>query len=97
MTAEAVAVPRPNSFPPASKTTATTVPLSTLAAPETWIGELIAVLASGLSMMIFEPSGMGVAAVVGSVEPAGVALAPGEAEALALADVPAAGDPLSST
>jgi hypothetical protein len=70
--------------------------LSTLAAPDTWTGELIAVLASGLSMMIFRLSGIGVAAVVGSEELAGEAPALAEGEALADAEA-AVGDPLSST
>ena len=39
------------------------MPLSTLAVPETSTGELIVVLASGLSMMIFRSPGIGVAAV----------------------------------
>ncbi len=95
LTAEAVVVARPNSLPPASSTTATTVPLSTLAVPDTSSGELIAVLESGLSMMIFSPSGIGVAAVTGSEEPAGVALAEVKGEAPALAE--ALGEPLSST
>jgi hypothetical protein len=70
--------------------------LSTLAVPETWTGELIVVLASGLSMMIFPPPGIGVAAVVGSVELAGAGLAPVEGEAFA-DEAAAVGDPLSST
>jgi hypothetical protein len=70
--------------------------LSTLAAPETWTGELIVVLASGLSMMIFPPPGIGVAAVVGSAELAGAGLAPLEGEAFADEEA-ADGDPLSST
>jgi len=69
--------------------------LSTLAVPDTCTGELIEVLASGLSMMIFEPSGIGVAAVAGSVEPVGVALACAVVVAPALAL--AVGEPLSST
>jgi len=93
LTAEAVVVARPSSLPAASSTTATTVPLSTLAVPETGTGELIAVLESGLSMMIFSPSGIGVAAVTGSEELAGVALAEVEGEAPAVAE----GEPLSST
>jgi hypothetical protein len=63
--------------------------LSTLAVPNTWTGELIALLASGLSMMIFRlGSAIGVAAVAGSVALVGAALALGlaltEAEAPAL-------------
>src|SRR6266550_5787708 len=95
LTAEAVVVARPSSVPLASSTTATTVPLSTLAVPDTCRGELIAVLESGLSMMIFNPSGIGVAAVSGREELAGVALAVVEGEAPALAE--ALGEPLSST
>jgi predicted lipid-binding transport protein (Tim44 family) len=99
LTAEAVVVARPNSVPAASSTTATTVPLSTLAVPEIWTGELIVVLASGLSMMIFALSGIGVAAVAGRVALVGAALALAlaltEAEAAALAE--ALGEPLSST
>jgi hypothetical protein len=56
----------------------------------------MAVLASGLSIMILRLPGIGVGAVVGSVDPDGVAEALAEAEALADADAPA-GDPLSST
>jgi hypothetical protein len=69
--------------------------LSTLAVPDTWTGDVIVVLASGLSMMIFRLSGIGVAAVTGSVVLAGLALAWAEdvAPALALA----VGDPLSTT
>src|SRR5437879_13788303 len=56
----------------------------------------MAVLESGLSMMIFRPPAMGVAAVVGSDEPVDAALALAEAEAFG--DAPLAdGDPLSST
>src|SRR2546430_10399164 len=73
LTAEAVVVARPSSGPPASSTTATTDPLSTLAVPDTWTGELIPVLESGLSMMVLRPSGMGVAAVVGRGGLAGAA------------------------
>ena len=93
LTAEAVVVARPSSVPPASSTTATTDPLSTLAVPDTWTGELIPVLESGLSMMILRPSGMGVAAVVGREELAAEALADVEAPALA----EALGEPLSNT
>jgi hypothetical protein len=72
--------------------------LSTLAVPETGTGELIVVLASGLSMMIFRLPAMGVAAVVGSEELAGAALVLADAEAEAFGDAPlAVGDPLSST
>src|SRR5947209_5177164 len=54
----------------------------------------MAVLESGLSMMIFRSPAMGVAAVVGSDEPVDAALA----EAEAFGDAPLAdGDPLSST
>ena len=88
---------RPSSVPAASSTTATTVPLSTLAAPETWTGVLIEVLASGLSMMILMLPGMGVAAVAGSAALVGVALAPAEGEVPALVEALAEGDPLSST
>src|SRR6266550_2165551 len=95
LTAEAVVVARPSSVPLASSTTATTVPLSTLAVPDTSSGELIAVLESGLSMMIFDPSGIGVAAVAGRLELAGVPLAVVEGEAPVLAE--ALGEPLSST
>jgi hypothetical protein len=63
--------------------------------PDTRTGELIVVLASGLSMMIFRLSGIGVAAVTGSAELVGAALALAEAVALALAL--ADGEPLSST
>jgi hypothetical protein len=72
-------------------------PLVTLAVPETVTGEPTAVLASGLSMLIFSAPGMGVAAVLGSEELAGVALvlARAEAEAEALAD--ALGESLGST
>jgi hypothetical protein len=89
-------VARPNSVPDASRTKATTVPLSTLAVPETSTGEPIAVLASGLSMMILRLPAIGVAAVVGSDELAGEALVPADGEALADAEV-AAGDPLDKT
>jgi hypothetical protein len=71
--------------------------LSTLAVPEICTGELIAVFASGLSMMIFRVPGIGVAAVMGTSEPVGVALALAEAEAPALAEALAEGVPLSST
>jgi hypothetical protein len=94
--ADAVVVARPSSVPAASRTTATTVPLSTLAVPEIATGELIALLPSGLSMMIFRLLRMGVAAVVGSDELAGEALAPVDGEALPDAEL-AAGDPLCST
>ena len=88
-------VARPNSVPAASSTTATTVPLSTLAVPDTWTGELIAVLASGLSMMIFRSPGIAVAAVAGSDELAGVVLVLADGEAPAF--VEALADPLSMT
>jgi hypothetical protein len=70
-------------------------PLVTLAVPETVTGEPTAVLASGLSMLIFSAPGMGVAAVLGSEELAGVALVLARAEAEALAD--ALGESLGST
>jgi hypothetical protein len=35
--------------------------LSTLAVPETWTGDVIELLASGVSMMIRPPPGIGVA------------------------------------
>jgi hypothetical protein len=57
----------------------------------------MAVLASGLSMMIFKPPAIGVAAVFGSDELAGVALALPLALTEALADADAVGDPLSRT
>ena len=95
LTADAVVVARPSSVPAASRTTATTVPLSTLAVPDTCTGEPIAVLESGLSMMIFEPSGIAVAAVAGSDEVVGVVEAFVEGEVPALAE--ALGEPLSST
>jgi hypothetical protein len=69
--------------------------LVTLAVPETVTGEPTAVLASGLSMLIFSAPGMGVAAVLGSEELAGVALVLARAEAEALAD--ALGESLGST
>src|SRR2546425_7273157 len=94
LTAEAVVVARPSSAPPASSTTATTVPLSTLAVPAISTGELMAVPPSGLSMMILKLSGMGVAAVVGSDEPAGDPLV--DAEALAEGE-PGEGDSGCST
>src|SRR5438128_8724836 len=72
-------------------------PLVTLAVPETSTGELIAVAASGLSMMTFRLPGMGVAAVAGSEERGGWALALALALVEAWADAPAVGDPLSST
>src|SRR2546428_1410815 len=84
-------------YPAASRPTATTVPLSTLAVPDTCTGELIAVLASGLSMMIFLLPGIAVAAVTGSDELAGVALVLADGEVPALAEALADGDPLSST
>src|SRR6266550_59784 len=71
LAADAIVVARPRSFPAASRTTATTVPLSTLAVPATSTTELIVVLASGLSMMILLPSVGGVTAVVGSDELSG--------------------------
>jgi len=86
-------VARPSSAPLASRTTATTVPLSTLAVPATSTGELIAVPPSGLSMMILKLLAIGVAAVLGREELAGEAFV--EAEALAEADV--VGDSLCST
>jgi hypothetical protein len=62
--------------------------LATLAAPETWRGEVIELLASGLSMMILPPPGIGVAStpvapeeVAGVAEVAADALADAEAEA----------------
>jgi hypothetical protein len=70
--------------------------LSTLAVPETSTDALIVVLASGLSMMIFPPSGIGVAAVVGSEELSGEAAALADAEALAEGE-PAVGDAPEST
>src|SRR6266550_3899759 len=95
--ADAIVVARPNSAPAASRTTATTVPLSTLAVPETSTGELIVVLASGLSMMIFRSPGIAVAAVAGSAALVGVALALADGEAPALVEALAVGEPLSST
>ena len=86
-------VARPSSAPPASSTTATTVPLSTLAVPATSTGELMAVPPSGLSMMILKLFGIGVAAAPGRGELAGEAF--GEAEALAEFD--AVGDSDCST
>jgi hypothetical protein len=71
--------------------------LSTLAVPDTWTGELIVVLAFGLSMMIFRLSGIAVAAVAGSVELAGEALALAEALLPAFAEALALGVPVSST
>jgi len=65
--------------------------------PDTCTGELIAVLASGLSMMIFTLWGIAVAAVTGSDELAGVALVVADGEVPALAEALADGDPLSST
>jgi len=65
--------------------------------PDTSIGELIAVLASGLSMMIFTLPGMAVAAVAGSDELAGVALTGPDGEAPALVEALADGEPLSRT
>ena len=94
LTADAVVVARPSSAPLASRTTATTVPLSTLAVPATSTGELTAVPPSGLSMMILKLFRMGVAAVVGSEELAGDPSV--EAEALAEGD-PADGDSDCST
>ena len=94
LTAEAVVVARPSSAPPASSTTATTVPLSTLAVPVTSTGELMAVPPSGLSMMILKLLGMGVAALAGSDELAGNPFV--DAEALAEGE-PAEGDSVWST
>jgi hypothetical protein len=72
--------------------------LSTLAVPETCTGELIAVLASGLSMMIFTlGSAIGVTAVAGRVEGAGVAPGLADALVLGLAEALGAGVPVSST
>lgn len=61
-------VPRPSSLPLASSTTATTVPLSTLAVPETSTGELMGLLPSGLSMMMRSPPAMGVAEAAGCAD-----------------------------
>src|SRR5256886_10394330 len=65
LTAEAVVVARPSSGPLASRTTATTVPLSTLAVPATSTGELMAGAPSGLSMVVFELFRLGVGAAGG--------------------------------
>ena len=89
-------VARPSSVPEASSTTATTVPLSTLAVPETSTGELIALLPSGLSMMIFRFLGIGVAAVMGREEVSGEVLVAADGEALAEAAL-AVGVPLVKT
>src|SRR5256714_4910381 len=94
LAADAIVVARPNSFPAASRTTATTVPLSTLAVPATSTAELIVVLESGLSMMILLPSVGGVTVVVGSEE--GDPEVPADGEALAEGEL-AAGEPLSCT
>jgi hypothetical protein len=72
------------------------VPLSTLAVPATSTGELIVLLASGLSMKTLLPSSGGVTAVVGSEELSGEAPPPADGEALAEPEL-AVGDPLDST
>lgn len=74
------------------------MPLATLAAPETATGELMLLLASGLSMMILLPPGIGVAEVaVDPEDAAGEALAPEDAFADAEADAKADGLEVLST
>jgi hypothetical protein len=84
-------------LPAESSTTATTVPLSTLAAPETWTGELIEVLASGVSMMIRPPRGIGVAAAPDWEVGEGLGLAPAAGDPEAALDALPEGEFVWST